>query len=151
MKPASKLAQTGRGRVTWQCACFNTRKAARAVTKFYDDMLEPSGLKATQLTMLGAISISGTARMSELADLLFLDKTTLTRNLRLLQADGLIAITTGADRRTRVVALTRTGKDALKRTLPLWRDAQQRMVEYMGEERWRRLVADLANIDALVP
>jgi DNA replication and repair protein RecF len=65
-------------------------------------MLAPSGLKATQLTMLGAISISGTARMSELASLLALDKTTLTRNLRRLQADGLIAIATDADRRARL-------------------------------------------------
>lgn len=114
-------------------------------------MLAPSGLKATQLTMLGAISISGTARMSELASLLALDKTTLTRNLRRLQADGLIAIATGADRRARVVALTHTGTDALERALPLWREAQRRMVEHMGQERWRRLVADLAEIDALVP
>ena len=151
MELTLKSAQIGGGRITWQCACFNSRKAARAVTRFYDHMLAPSGLKATQLTMLGAISISGTARMSELASLLALDKTTLTRNLRRLQADGLIAIATGADRRARVVALTHTGTDALERALPLWREAQRRMVEHMGQERWRRLVADLAEIDALVP
>ena len=151
MELTLKTAQIGGGRITWQCACFNSRKAARAVTRFYDRMLAPSGLKATQLTMLGAISISGTARMSELASLLALDKTTLTRNLRRLQADGLIAITTGADRRARVVELTHTGTDALERALPLWREAQRRMVEHMGQERWRRLVTDLAEIDALVP
>ena len=98
MESTSKSAQIGGGRITWQCACFNSRKAARAVTRFYDHMLAPSGLKATQLTMLGAISISGTARMSELASLLALDKTTLTRNLRRLQADGLIAIATGTNK-----------------------------------------------------
>ncbi len=114
-------------------------------------MLAPSGLKATQLTMLGAISILGTARMSELASLVALDKTTLTRNLKLLQGDDLIAIAAGADRRVRVVALTRTGTDALERALPLWREAQRRMVEHLGEARWHRLVADVAEFDAISP
>jgi len=139
------------GRITWQCACFNSRKAARTVTKLYDDMLAPSGLKATQLTMLGAISILGTAQMSELASLVALDKTTLTRNLKLLQSDGMIAIAAGSDRRVRVVRLTRTGTSALERALPLWRDAQRRMVEHMGEVRWRRLVTDLAELNTISP
>ncbi len=151
MNSVSQTAQTAGGRITWHCACFNTRKAARAVTRFYDDMLAPSGLKATQLTMLGAISISGPTRMSELADMLALDKTTLTRNLKLLEAGGLIAIAAGADRRVRVVALTRAGANAVDRALPRWREAQRRMVEHLGEARWRRLVADLAEIDALDP
>jgi len=151
MNSASKSAQAGSGRVTWQCACFNTRKASRAVTRFYDEILAPSGLKATHFTMLGAISISGPMRMSELADMLALDKTTLTRNLKLLEAGGLIAIAAGADRRVRLVSLTRAGADAVDRALPRWREAQRRMVEHLGEARWRRLVADLAEIDALHP
>ncbi len=151
MNSVSQTAQTRSGRITWQCACFNTRKAARAVTRFYDDMLAPSGLKATQLTMLGAISISGPTRMSELADMLALDKTTLTRNLKLLEAGGLIAIAAGADRRERVVTLSRAGADAVDRARPRWREAQRRMIEHLGEARWRRLLADLAEIDALDP
>ena len=121
------------------------------MTRFYDDMLAPFGLKATQLTMLGAISISGPTRMSELADMLALDKTTLTRNLRLLQHDGLIEITAGEDRRVRIVALTRAGTGALERAIPRWREAQRRVVEHLGEARWRRLIDDLAEIDALGP
>ena len=151
MQSASKSSQIRSGRIAWQCACFNSRKAARTVTKFYDDMLAPSGLKATQLTMLGAISILGTAPMSELASLVALDKATLTRNLKLLQSDDLIAIATGSDRRVRIVRLTRTGTDTLERALPLWREAQQRMVEHLGEARWRRLVADLAELNAISP
>ncbi len=150
MISAAKSSPAGAGRITWQCACFNTRKAARAVTRFYDGMLAPSGLKATQLTMLGAVSISGPSRMSELAEMLALDKTTLTRNLKLLEAAGLIAIAVGTDRRARVVALTRAGTDVLESALPLWREAQRRMVEHLGEARWRRLVADLAELEHLV-
>jgi DNA-binding MarR family transcriptional regulator len=150
MASGARSTAAGAGRITWQCGCFNTRKAARAVTRFYDAMLAPSGLKATQLTMLGAVSISGPARMSELAHMLALDKTTLTRNLRLLEADGLIAIAAGADRRARVVSLTRAGADAVERALPRWREAQRRMVEHLGEARWRRLVDDLAELEHLV-
>jgi DNA-binding MarR family transcriptional regulator len=151
MNSASDSEQTGGGRITWQCACFNTRKAARTVTRFYDDMLAPAGLKATQLTMLGAISISGPTRMSELAEMLALDKTTLTRNLKLLQDDGLIEIAAGDDRRVRIVALTRAGTDALELALPRWREAQRRLVEHLGEARWRGLVDTLAKIEALGP
>jgi DNA-binding MarR family transcriptional regulator len=151
MDSTSNSAQAGAGRVTWQCACFNTRKAARAVTKFYDDILASSGLKSTQLTMLGAISISGPTRMSELADMLALDKTTLTRNLKLLEADGLIEVAAGDDRRVRIVALTQAGTDALALALPFWREAQRRVVEHLGEARWRGLFDDLAKIEALGP
>ena len=121
------------------------------MTRFYDDMLAPAGLKATQLTMLGAISISGPTRMSELAEMLALDKTTLTRNLKLLQDDGLIEIAAGDDRRVRIVAMTRAGTDALELALPRWREAQRRVVEHLGEARWRGLVDDLAKIEALGP
>jgi len=137
------------GRIAWHCACFNARKAARSVTRFYDHMLAPSGLKATQLTMLGAISISGAATMSELAELLALDKTTLTRNLRLLATAGLVAIDPGADRRARIVALKPAGTYALERALPLWREAQRRVAEHLGEARWRRLIDDLAELESL--
>ena len=118
MEIEAETARAATGRITWQCACFNTRKAARAVTKFYDDVLAPSGLKATQLTMLGAISISGPTRMSDLADMLGLDKTTLTRNLKLLQADGLIDVAAGDDRRVRVATLTtRAGALSISRSV----------------------------------
>ncbi len=121
------------------------------MTRFYDDMLAPSGLKATQMTMLGAISISGTARMSELADMLAIDKTTLTRNFKLLEAGGLIEITAGSDRRERVVSLTQAGTATLERALPRWHEAQRRMLEHFGETRWRRLIADLAELEDLTP
>ncbi len=149
MNSTPNSSHSAAGRISWQCACFNTRKAARAVTRFYDDMLEPSGLKATQLTLLGAISISGPARMSRLAELLALDKTTLTRNLKLLEAVGLISIAPGEDRRARVAALTRPGMDALERALPHWREAQRRLVDHLGEARWRRLADDLSDLEAL--
>ncbi len=150
MVSTPKSAPATAGRITWQCACFNTRKAARAVTRFYDDMLEPSGLTATQLTMLGAISISGPARISLLAELLVLDKTTLTRNLKLLETAAMVTIAAGEDRRERIVALTPQGAEAVERALPHWRAAQRRIVEHLGEARWHRLVDDLSDLEGIV-
>lgn len=139
----------GGGRVAWHCACFNTRRAARAVTRFYDSVLAPAGVTATQFTLLGALSVTGAAAISRLADALALDRTTLTRNLALLERDGLIVSAPGADRRARIVSLTGAGEDAVARALPYWREAQRRIVGHFGDERWRGLGADLSELAAL--
>ena len=85
-------------RVAWHCTCFNVRRAARAVTQFYDDIMAPSGIKATQFTMLGAVAMMGPASVTRLAEHLALDRTTLTRNLKGLADLGLIEISAGKDR-----------------------------------------------------
>ena len=77
------------------CTCFNMRKASRVVTQYFDSVLRPSGLKATQFTLLAAISVTGPAPMSQLADHLILDRTTMTRNLKLLVRQGFQSQLTG--------------------------------------------------------
>lgn len=150
MNAAIRSSPAAPGRVTWQCACFNVRKAARAVTRFYDEALAPSGLKATQLTVLGAISISGSATMSALADMLSLDKTTLTRNIKLLEKAGLILAASGDDRRERIVSLSEAGDTALQRALPLWREAQRRLAEHVGHDDWHRVLDIMSRFDELI-
>ncbi len=81
------------------CACLNVRKAARAVTQLYDEVLQPSGLRATQFNLLVAIALAGEAPVTRLADALVMDRTTLTRNLKPLESQGLITIEAGTDRR----------------------------------------------------
>jgi len=128
------------------CVCFALRKAARAVSQRYDATLEASGLKATQLSLLAVLAVSGETTITRLAHDLVMDRTTLTRNLKPLERDGLIAVAPGHDRRTRVVALSPRGREALARALPLWRLAQSRMLARIGDDRWARLAADLAAI-----
>src|SRR5262245_23110545 len=108
------------------CACFNLRKAARAVTQIYEAALEPSGLKATQISLLVALAVRGSLPLTRLADVLVLDRTTLTRNLMPLKKKGWVASERGPDRRERYVALTRDGRAALERALPLWHAVQGR-------------------------
>lgn len=136
-------------RVAWHCTCFNLRRAARAVTRVYDDALAESGLKATQFTMLGAVALTGPATVTRLAESLDLDRTTLTRTLKGLTGRGLLEISAGDDRRERVVSITEAGAAALDAATPAWRAAQKRVVESIGEERWRSLVADMSDLAAL--
>lgn len=137
-------------RVAWHCTCFNVRRASRAVTQFYDDIMAPSGVKATQFTMLGAVALMGPASVTRLAEHLALDRTTLTRNLKVLAEQGLVAISAGEDRRERVVSLTGDGQAAIERATPVWHEAQDALTARFGEERWRRMIEDMNDLGALV-
>lgn len=131
------------------CVCFTLRKAARAVTQMYDEALRPTGLRATQFSVLAALADAGGATMTELADALVMDRTTLTRNLKPLIERRLVETVRDADRRRRPVAVTATGRAALRRALPLWRKAQARTVDGLQARRWSGLAHDLGTLVAL--
>ena len=78
-----------------------------------------------------------------------MDRTTLTRNLALLEHQGLVAIAKGDDQRTRLVTLTNQGREAVVKALPLWEQAQTRIVSGLGRERWNTLLADLSDVVSL--
>ena len=131
------------------CACANLRKATRVTTQLYDATLRPSGLRATQFTLLVATRLSDTAPVTRLANELGMDRTTLMRNLRLLERQALIRVRPGRDRRIREVVLTERGHEALARAVPLWRRAQTRVAAALGGARLRRLQSDLTVTGAL--
>ena len=131
------------------CTCFNLRKVTRAVTQLYDNMMRPSGLRPTQFSLLVAARLVGPVSMTRLAELTVMDRTTLTRNLELLQKQGLIEVTAGEDRRTRIVTITAQGNAALARALPLWKKAQSHVVETLSEARWRAILLGLSEMVAL--
>lgn len=133
------------------CTCLNLRKATRAVTQFYDDMLQPAGIKATQYSVLALIVRQGPLPVSQLAAKLVMDRTTLTRNLRPLEQAGWIRIKPGADRRVRMVEATAHGRKRLDRALPLWRKAQRQVVKDLGADQWRDLIGRLNAAVAVMP
>jgi DNA-binding MarR family transcriptional regulator len=128
------------------CTCFNLRKAARAVTQLYEAALAPSGIHATQFSVLVALAVADGAPLSRVADGLVMDRTTLTRNLRPLARRGWVRIEAGEDRRERSLSLTRSGRAALERALPLWQQVQTRLHKQIGDARWVRLLADLQGL-----
>tara|TARA_Y100001970_G_scaffold292597_1_gene434589 strand:- start:21533 stop:22012 length:480 start_codon:yes stop_codon:yes gene_type:complete len=136
-------------RIAWHCTCFNVRRASRAVTEFYDSIMAPSGVKATQFTMLGAVSLMGPASVTQLAERLALDRTTLTRNLKVLADQGMVSISAGNDRRERVVKVTVEGQAAIDRATPVWQKAQAIIVEKFGEDRWRQMIEDMSELGEL--
>jgi DNA-binding transcriptional ArsR family regulator len=95
--------------ISTHCACFNLRRAARAVTQLYDHTLAPSGLRATQVTLLVALAKAGPVPFTRLASALGMDRTTLTRNLAPLERDGFVTQSPGADRRVKLVRITDAG------------------------------------------
>lgn len=131
------------------CACGSLRKAARAVTQLYDEVLRPTGLRITQFSILGATMAMEPITVTRLAEATVTDRTTLTRNLKLLEKQGLIRVAPGNDRREREVALTSRGRRALVRTLPLWEKAQAHVVEGLGQERWKDLREELSAVVSL--
>ena len=118
------------------CAGFNLRRASRAVSQHFDHALAPTGLRMTQFTLLGALAIGGSVTINDLARVLVIDRTTLTRNLRLLRTAGHVAATTNGTGREQRISLTEDGRETLARAVPLWRAAQDTLVERFDETRW---------------
>jgi DNA-binding MarR family transcriptional regulator len=136
-----QLAQEGSG-----CVSFNIRKAARAVTQLYDARLRPFGLRSTQLPILGKTLVLEPVTVTRLAEATVTDRTTLTRNLRLLEQQGLIRVDRGDDRREREVRLTDRGRDVLAQVYPVWQAVQAEVARRFGSERLARLLAELSAL-----
>ncbi len=132
------------------CVGFNTRRATRLITQYYDKALAPAGLRSTQYSLLTLLSMMGEAPMQEAAYVLAMDRTTLTRNLSPLLKKGLVKVTVGSDRRSRPLALTSKGQSALEKALPYWQAAQSRIVDTIGAEQWDAMMRGLHQISMIV-
>ena len=106
------------------CVCLGMRRAARAITQHYDRLLRPTGLRVTQFSVLATLAALGPMPINRLASRLGLDRTTLTRNLQPIEANGWVSVTEDDDRRVRTVAITARGRTAVRGALPAWREAQ---------------------------
>jgi DNA-binding MarR family transcriptional regulator len=129
-----------------RCACATIRRTDRVITQFYDEILAPSGLYVTQFTTLATLAEAAPITINRLAELLVMDRTTLTRNLELLTKQQLVRIEEGQDRRMRLVFLTQEGEQALRRAWPLWQEAQARIERALGRERFEGLLTDLSAV-----
>ncbi len=130
------------------CACGNLRRATRELTQYYDEYLQPSGIRITQFTFLINLAREGALTVTQLADKLAMDQTTVTCNLRLLEKDGLIERKTGQDQRTRIVTLTAQGQQALARAIPFWEQAQAQIVAEFGQERLQNVLKEVSAMVA---
>jgi DNA-binding MarR family transcriptional regulator len=119
-----------------QCSCFAVRKAARRVSRLYEDILQPTGLRITQFLILAVLAKVSGASVNELAERLDLERTAMGKTLGPLQRDGLIQIEPSpVDGRSRIIKLTSKGNRVFHDAVPLWRQAQQQLAELNGT-RW---------------
>lgn len=137
--PSAGVDLTGTG----TCAAFNLRRASRVVTQLYDAGLSPTGLRSTQFAILVATARSQPVSVGTLAELTLMDQTTMTRNLRLMVRDGLIAVPARGAKREKLVRLTPAGERALAKAVPVWRAVQERFLSSFGAGKWHDLRQEL--------
>jgi DNA-binding MarR family transcriptional regulator len=125
------------------CTASALRKAARAVSNLFDAEMRRTGIRTSQFSLLVALELAGEATVSRLAEVLALDRTTMTRNLGPLERQGLVASVEGHDRRNRVLRLTEKGRKTLARALPVWERVQAGVVRGLGEVQWKGLLQGL--------
>jgi DNA-binding MarR family transcriptional regulator len=131
------------------CLGFAVRRSARALAQYFDAALAPAGIKATQFALLNAVFLLDRPGIQTLAEALGMDRTTLTRNLRPLETQGLVVLRAGVDRRERHVALSERGETTLSAAQRLWEAAHGRLIDGLGPELAQRLLDELRDLTAL--
>ena len=122
------------------CAGWNSRLAARRITQFLDRTMADIGLTVAQLGLMAQIAVTTDDTLAALALRTGLDQSTLSRNLRILEGEGLIEIAlVESDLRRRAVWLTETGARRLEAAIPRWRAAQAELAQMISPALARRL------------
>jgi len=116
------------------CTCAVLRRTARRVTQAYDRALRPAGIKLTQYSVLANVRRDGGLSITELAERLAMDRTTLTRNLRPMERVGWIEVGPGPDRRRRAVRITAAGREVFEAAFPLWQAAERGLRRGLGRD-----------------
>jgi len=131
------------------CTCVNVRRASRAITRIYDKALEPADLKITQYSVLANVAYSGPLNISKLARILNLDRTTLVRNLKPLEASGFVEATEVSDPRERAIRITEPGRTVVDKARPYWKNAQKEVEKHIGADGIQQLNLLVMSLEKL--
>lgn len=134
-----------------QCACNAAREVARRLTRRYDAALKPTGIKATQFTILTVTALVPDASMTQLAEKLGMERTTFLRNLKPLERDGFIELSDERHQRARLVTVTPKGMEVLAAALPLWEAAQDRLKREIGADQWDQMRKSMQTLGTIDP
>lgn len=133
------------------CACRNLRMTTRVTTLYYDKAFQPIELKSTQFALLADIASRESSTIGQLSEILLMDQTTVTRNIEVLRKSGFIEVRPAEDdARKRCIAITESGRAKLREAVPLWQEAQNKIVEAIGEEKYSDFLDTLAQIQSFV-
>ena len=117
-----------------ECFCLASRQAARKITRLYDRYMQESGIRVTQFTILSQLMLRGEMPIGKLAGILGMERTTLTRNLTLLEQRKWISIKAGDDPRSRIIGITAQGRGIVRRGFPYWSKAQAQVGKMLGAD-----------------
>jgi len=130
------------------CACATARRVARVLTQIYDAHLHSSGIESAQFALLSLVASAGASTQAAIGQRFDYDKTTLSRNLKLLRDRGWIELAGTRSGRERPYVVTAAGQDRLRRARPAWRRAQASIRETMGADDWQAMWAAFGRITA---
>jgi DNA-binding MarR family transcriptional regulator len=133
-----------------ECACFDLRRATRAVSRMYDDFLRDAGLNISQFSLLRLICAEKELSISTLGGRMVMDRTSVTRALAPLERDGLIQSRSGVDKRIRMVSASEKGRRLVENAESKWRDAQEALIDTIGVDRWRAMRTVLRDTTRMV-
>jgi DNA-binding MarR family transcriptional regulator len=131
------------------CATFHLRRATRFVTNLYDRSLRAENLTSSQFVLLIVLALTKDSKMTETADVLGMDRTSLTRLIAPMVKKGLVTTKSVSDRRAKILALTPKGRAALNRAIPLWEAAQAKFNTVFTRDEWLKMVKKLERVDQL--
>ena len=129
-----------------QCLCTNLRRASRGISRHYDGALDGFGINVAQFSLMSNLKRLDQPSISSLAEAMGLDRSTLGRNLRVLEGEGLVQLVEGDDLRNRLVKLTEDGEARLAAAVPAWEAAQQKLIDQLGAEKRETLLALLDEL-----
>ncbi len=134
---------------TTHCLCTQLRRTARGVTKRYDDALAGAGLTTAQFSLLRHLERLESPSITDLAAAMGLERSTLGRNVRVLEGQGLLELGNAGDQRNRLVSMTALGRARLDDAVHAWNDAQLQLTQKFGSEKRAALIALLDELHAL--
>lgn len=128
------------------CYCIVLRKASRRISALYDEALAPYGINIAQFSAMRSINRNAPISLTELAHKQDLDRSTVGRNMKVLERMGIVISETGKDQREALLSLTPEGKDLLERADPIWEEVQDRIETRLGADHALQLGQLLAAI-----
>lgn len=132
-----------------QCVLTKSRRAARSVSRHFGRLIKPYGVTPSQASLLFALYGSEATSVSELADGMAIERSALTRNLRLLEDAGHVEARVGGRGGAKAYRLSQAGEAKLMEMVPLWHEAQDALRAKFGEGQWKQMQATLALLSDL--
>src|SRR3984893_13231817 len=131
-----------------ECIGFRVRMLNRMVTAIYDEPLSEAGLKTSQFNLLVAVTNREESRPAELAKILQMDESTLSRNVERMCAKGWLRLEPDADRRSHLIEVTDKGQALIRKCLPAWQRAQEEVSQRLGADSVAALKSALRKLSA---